>query len=141
MLGAEIEQGLFFRGAVCYRLILNMTSAGEEEPAMGKTVRGRVAQVVAGAPLLFALACGGCAYNYTFKTGLPASGQRVSETEHQALFGWVSDNVYDLDKACPNGVSEFGSYISFVNWLPSFLTIGLYTPRTAYAVCSEGGAK
>jgi len=108
---------------------------------MGRRVRGRVMQVVATAPLLLALTCGGCAYNYTFKTGLPTSGQRVTEKENQSLFGWVSNNVYDLDKACPNGVSEFGSYISFKNWLPAFFTIGLYTPRTAYAVCSKGGEK
>jgi hypothetical protein len=108
---------------------------------MAKRVRGRVTQVVAMAPLLLALACGGCAYNYTFKTGLPASDQRVTEKENQALFGWKSDNVFDLDKACPQGVSEFGSYISFKNWLPAFFTIGFYTPRTAYAVCAKGGEK
>ena len=106
----------------------------------GRGGRRRLGSVTA-ASVLFALICGGCGYSYTFKTGLPASQQRVSQTQHQALFGWVSNNVYDLDKACPSGVSEFGSYISFGNWLPAFLTIGLYTPRTAYAVCSEGGAK
>ena len=79
------------------------------------------------------IAANGCAYKYQFETGLPSSGKIVSETQHQGLFGWVSDNVFDLEQACPTGVSEFGSYISFTNWLPAFLTIGLYTPRTAYA--------
>lgn len=97
----------------------------------------RLVRLAAAAPVLIAMASAGCAYNYTFMTGAPASSQRVTEIQHQGLFGWVSNNVFDLDKACPNGASEFGSYINFGNWLPSFLTIGLYTPRTAYAVCAE----
>jgi len=89
------------------------------------------------AAVLASLMLTGCAMNYTFLTGLSASTQRVEETQSQALFGWMSDNVFDLDKACPQGVAEFGSYISFTNWLPSFFTLGLYTPRTAYAVCAQ----
>ncbi len=104
---------------------------------MNKWQLRRLAQAWGGV-LLCALAFSGCAYNYTFKTGLPPSGKQVSETEHQVLFGWIGDNVFDLDKACPNGVAEFGSYVSFANWVPTLVTVGLYTPRTAYAVCSEG---
>lgn len=89
---------------------------------------------------LFVLVCGGCAKNYTFKTGLPASEKQVYEWQDQGLYGWISDNEFDLGKACPEGVAEFGSYISFMNWLPTFATVGLYTPRTAYAVCAKGGA-
>ena len=88
---------------------------------MSNQLGKRVARLMAAAPFLFVLACGGCGYSYTFKTGLPSSSTRVTETEQQGLFGWVSNNVYDLDKACPNGVSEFGSYISFTNWLPVIL--------------------
>jgi hypothetical protein len=93
------------------------------------------------ASLLAASICTGCAYNYTFMTSLPPSSERISKTEHQALFGWVSNNVLDLDEVCPAGVSEFGSYIGFFDWLPAFFTLGLYTPRTAYAICAEPTSK
>jgi Bor protein len=101
--------------------------------------RGWLSRTRAIAPwLLVTLLCSGCGgYNYTFLTGLPASQTRVTENEPQALFGWVSNNVFDLDKACPGGAAEFGSYIGFVDWLEGFFTLGLYTPRTAYAVCAE----
>ena len=82
----------------------------------------------------------GCgAYRYDFKTGRPPAipTQSVTETRHLALWGWKSGPPFDLAKACPQGVSEFGSRVSFVNWLPAFFTLGLYTPRTVYAVCAQ----
>jgi hypothetical protein len=78
-----------------------------------------------------------CAYRYRFRTELPPSDVRKSETHHMAFWGHKSGAEFDLESACPNGVSEFGSHISFLNWLPSFLTIGLYTPRTVYAICAD----
>lgn len=83
----------------------------------------------------------GCAYRYTFRTGLPEGERRVSTTMHQSFFGWSSDNVFDLEDACPEGTAEFGSRITFLNWLPAFFTLGLYTPRTAYAVCASGASR
>lgn len=82
----------------------------------------------------------GCAQKYAFKTGLPESDKTITEWQHQGFYGYASDNRFDLDKACPEGVSEFGSYISLLNWFPALVTIGLYTPRTAYAVCAQGGS-
>jgi hypothetical protein len=84
--------------------------------------------------------CGG--YRYTFKTSLAPSERRVSEWRHQAIFGYVGGAPFDLEAACPNGVAEFGSRISLLNWFPALLTMGLYTPRTVHAVCAaEGDAK
>ena len=81
--------------------------------------------------------CGFKAYRYEFHTGLAPSETRVTEVQHQALYGWISNNVFDLEQACPAGTSEFGSYISVGNWLPALFTAGLYTPRTAYAICAN----
>ena len=113
----------------------NPVTKGKEETNMLQRTKFLVSLVA------LAIASSGCAYKYQFQTGLPGSETVVAETQHQSLFGHVSDNVFDLEKACPSGVSEFGSYISFTNWLPAFLTLGLYTPRTAYAVCATGAAR
>ena len=86
---------------------------------------------------------GGCgAYRYDFKTGRPPAipAQSVTETRHLAFWGWMSGPPFDLEQACPQGVAEFGSRVSFLNWLPAFLTLGLYTPRTVYAVCAQSEA-
>jgi len=78
----------------------------------------------------------GCAYRYQFNTGLPPSGERVQEWRHIGLWGWIGAEPFDLDKACPMGVSRYGSYINFANWLPAFITVGLYAPRTVFAECA-----
>jgi hypothetical protein len=84
----------------------------------------------------------GCAYSYDFKTGRTASGHRESVWIHQGLYGHLSDNEVDLEALCPGGVAEFGSKITVFNWLPALMTIGMYTPRTAWAICaSDGGGK
>jgi hypothetical protein len=87
--------------------------------------------------ILVTLLLSGCAYRYQFVTGKPPSGTRVQENRHIAIWGYVEAAPFDLERSCPNGVSEFGSYVSFLNWLSAFLTIGIYTPRTVYAVCSQ----
>ena len=69
----------------------------------------------------------GCAYNYTFRTSLPkSSAEPITQVKHIGVWGWVSsDEPFDLEAACPAGVAEFGSYVSFLNWLPGFFTIPL----------------
>jgi hypothetical protein len=81
----------------------------------------------------------GCAYKYQFITGLPATETRVAKTHHIVGWGWSSSEPFNLEEACPEGVAEFGSYISFLNWLPAFASFGVYAPRTIYAVCGNGG--
>lgn len=97
-------------------------------------------RIVIAALAVVVLTTSGCAYRYRFETGLPASKTRVSEWRHIGLYGYVGGQPFDLEQACPNGVAEFGSKINFLNWLPALLTVGLYTPRTVYAVCAEKGA-
>src|SRR5690349_9507853 len=89
----------------------------------------------ASALLLTVLAGPGCAYNYTFKTDQPADRDRiVTEWKSIGLWGYLGPYPFDLEKACPEGVAEFGSYVSFPNWICAFLSAGLYTPRTVYAI-------
>ncbi len=79
----------------------------------------------------------GCAYKYQFRTDLAPTGIRVERTHHIRVWGHYSSEPFNLEEACPTGVSEFGSYISFLNWLPALLTLGVYSPRTVYAICGE----
>ena len=77
----------------------------------------------------------GCAYKYTFRTGLePTLDPGVKEWRHIGIWGYVEAKPFDLEEACPQGVAEFGSYVSFSNWLCTFFTVGLYSPRTVYAI-------
>lgn len=78
----------------------------------------------------------GCAYRYRFNTGAPQSDRVVEEWRHIYMWGWVSGPPFDLEAACPEGVAQFGSYIGWLNWLPGFFTLGIYAPRTVYAVCA-----
>lgn len=81
----------------------------------------------------------GCAYRYVFTTGLePSKTKIVKEWKHIGLWGWIEVSPFDLNAACPEGVAEFGSYISFPNWLCALTTAGLYSPRTAYAIPVRG---
>jgi hypothetical protein len=77
-----------------------------------------------------------CAYRYRFDTGRTSSGERVSEWRHTGIWGWIPASPFDLEAACPDGVARFGSHINFLNWLPGFLTLGLYAPRTVWAECA-----
>jgi hypothetical protein len=87
----------------------------------------------------------GCAYKYRFKTGNePAVDKKVKEWRHIYGWGYGEPKALNLEEACPEGVAEFGSYVSFTNWLCAFCTLGIYSPRTVYAIpvaSAGGGAK
>ena len=87
--------------------------------------------------LLFAmLLASGCAYRYRFETGLPESGREVTRWAHISGWGWATPEPFNLDEMCPEGVARFGSEITFLNWLPTFFTLGIYSPRTVTAGCA-----
>ena len=79
----------------------------------------------------------GCAYRYKFNTGLVPSDQKETQWYHIGAWGYAHGGPFNLEETCPEGVAEFGSYVNFANWLPAFLTIGLYSPRTVYAICAQ----
>ena len=93
-------------------------------------------RVVLAVLCIFFMSTTGCAYRYRFKTDLPSSEKKVTKWYHIGIWGTVSSRPFNLEQACPGGVAEFGSYVSFFNWLPAIITIGLYSPRTVYAICS-----
>jgi hypothetical protein len=88
-----------------------------------------------GAIVLVGLLAGttGCAYKYTYQTGKPKSDEVVKEWRHITSWGWSTQRPVDLEAMCPAGVAEFGSYMSFPNWLCALGTAGFYSPRTVYA--------
>jgi hypothetical protein len=95
---------------------------------------------ILGAALLAITVLGqpGCAYRYKFvREEAPSKAKTVKEWRHIGLWGWTKPAPFDLKKACPGGVAEFGSYVSFPNWVFAFVTLGLYSPRTVYAVPVE----
>ncbi len=65
--------------------------------------------------------------------------------EWRHIYGWGYGEAegFNLEGACPEGVAQLGGYVSFPNWLRSFFTIGLYSPRTvsAFPVASEEGMR
>ena len=84
--------------------------------------------------LAMALLSTGCAYRYKFETGLPPSDEKVTEWRHFFFWGWSRPAPLDLERTCPDGAAEFGSYVSFLNWPFAVLTAGFYSPRTVYAI-------
>ena len=86
------------------------------------------------------LVSSGCAYRYSFVTGQPASGEKIKMWQHISSWGWNDPQPIDLDEVSPGGVAEFGSYISFTNWLCTFFTLGFYSPQTAYVIPAESSA-
>lgn len=104
---------------------------------------GRAARLIlgTGTALVLLVQGTGCAYQYRFTAERTASGQRVERWIHQGFYGWAGRGRFDLEEACPDGVSEFGSRVTFLNWLPALLTVGLYSPRTAFADCATSGGE
>lgn len=87
--------------------------------------------------MVLVLAASGCAYKYSYTTGLPAGGQRIEKWQNISGWGWNEPAPVDLDEMSPAGVAEFGSYMSFPNWLCTFFTLGFYSPQTVYVIPSR----
>lgn len=81
----------------------------------------------------------GCAYRYTYRTGIPPNGEpTVKVWQHIVSWGEATPSgpIY-LDDLSPSGISEFGSYVSFTNWLCALVSVGFYTPQTIYVVPAD----
>ncbi len=77
----------------------------------------------------------GC-YSTRYKTELPRSGYQKEKTASFFLFGLVGRPEYNLDQLCPNGVSQFRNYMTFLDGFLRVITIGIYTPTTIEIECS-----
>jgi hypothetical protein len=77
----------------------------------------------------------GC-FRTTYQTGLPPGG--VTKTVNARYLWWGlagSKDVY-LDELCPKGPHEFGVKAGFGDVMLTFVTLGIYTPRTIYVECA-----
>ncbi len=86
-----------------------------------------------------ALAAGGC-YTVTYRTGLPGNGVKHEEGAHFFLWGLVNDKTLNLDAVCPTGVSRWYNQATFLDGFLTFITIGIYDPRTIVVECASGAA-
>ena len=86
-------------------------------------------KAVAGLVCLCALLWQGCAYRYTYKTDIAPTGDKITRWHHTLAWGWSNPGPVYLDELSPQGISEFGSYISFTNWVCTFSDSLRYTGR------------
>jgi len=98
---------------------------------------GGRAKIFLAVVLSLVFASTGCAYRYRFDTGLPKGDRKETRWAHIAGYGWATPDPFDLEEMCPEGVAVFGSHINLLNWFPTLLTLGIYSPRTVVAWCAE----
>jgi hypothetical protein len=91
-------------------------------------------KLVLAATLALAVLSSGCAYKYSYRTGLPPAGEKITRWQHIFAWGHSETDPVHLDKLCPRPIAEFGCYESFPNWLCTVLTVGFYSPQTIYVV-------
>ncbi len=81
---------------------------------------------------------GGC-YHMTVETGAPPSTHVVSDKSVPAWFvGLVPPNTVVTVRRCPLGVAKLETGLSVSNALVSVVTLGIYTPMTVRATCTQG---
>lgn len=56
------------------------------------------------------------------------------------IFGIVPATPIDARAQCPTGIATVETQTSFANGLLGFLTIGIWTPQTAWITCAAGTA-
>jgi hypothetical protein len=96
--------------------------------------RRAVVVLVAGA-----LVASGC-WSATVYTGLPPSGAVQEGSLHHFVFGLVPDDIDGRDW-CPGGqVAAVRMVNGALDILLSFITLGIYTPQTAYVECAGAPA-
>ncbi len=103
-------------------------------PVGAQRSRRRVARVLLPALML----TGGC-YHMTVETGAPPSTHIVSDKSVPAWFvGLVPPNTVVTVRRCPLGVAKVETGLSVSNALVSVVTLGIYTPMTVRATCTQG---
>jgi hypothetical protein len=81
----------------------------------------------------------GC-FRAAVTTGLPAGPDVISKPWESAfLFGLVPPDIINGGAACIAGVARVETAHSFLNWLVSIGTVGIYTPMTVTFTCAGPG--
>lgn len=81
----------------------------------------------------------GC-FRHTYVTDKPAAVHPANNKQFKGffLYGIIpTEPQTPLQDICPNGVARIETEESFINGLASYLTRGIYTPRTARIYCQE----
>jgi hypothetical protein len=81
----------------------------------------------------------GC-YTVRYTTNQQPEGAHHEEGAPFFLWGLVGEKVVSLDTLCPQGVARWYNQMTFVDGLLSFITIGIYAPRTIVVDCAGGKA-
>jgi Bor protein len=88
---------------------------------------------------LLALSLSGC-FHAVLTTGLPAGPDVVIRPWASSfLFGLVPPEIVNGGAVCPAGVARVETSHSFLNWLVSVGTVGVYTPMTLTFTCAGPG--
>jgi hypothetical protein len=86
-----------------------------------------------------ALSASGC-YTVRYYTDAQPGGSHHEEGADFFLWGLVGSKEVSLDAICPQGVSRWHNQATFLNGFLSFITLGIYVPRTIVVECSGGKA-
>ena len=88
---------------------------------------------------LAALGSSAC-YRATAETGRPAGTTVASQTVAFYFWGLTPEREVSVAAQCPRGVSRVETLATFGNGLVSFVTLGIYNPRTVLVTCASGSA-
>ena len=91
------------------------------------------------AALVLGLAAAGC-YRVAYETDLPAGGPVRTQTATFFLGGLIGETTVDLQALCPNGVARWQNEASPVDTILTYVTVGIFTPRTITVTCAGGRA-
>ena len=90
---------------------------------------------------LLALTCALGCYHATIETGLPESGEMISQPWAASwVFGLVPPSTVSAAGQCPNGVARVETQLSFLNQLVGILTFGIFTPMEIRVSCASGAS-
>ncbi len=77
-------------------------------------------------------------YTTSFKTKYRRTGVEQEKMAHFFLWGLVPpQKEIDLDKFCPDGVSDFKAQKTFLDGFLTFITIGIYSPKSVFVYCGK----
>src|SRR5687767_7280540 len=97
-------------------------------PPLGPMPPRKSALAAVAAALLTSTAC----FHAVVETGRPAGTTVVQKPwVNTFVFGLVAAQPIDVSAQCPGGLAKVETQMSVPNALVSFVTLGLYTPRTA----------
>lgn len=91
------------------------------------------------AALVAAVLSSGC-YHATVQTGrTPAAAKAEKRWANSWVYGFVPPRPVNTAQACPNGIAQVDTQLSYANQLVGILTLGIYTPMEIVVTCAQPG--